>query len=84
MTARRQLEAERCESARRSVHAVADIDDEVIENRRGRHRRLHRCVVPSHRKTPADPPQRDAAETAPRGVNLLALAGPALPLATPG
>jgi len=49
MAARRQLEAERGKGARRLIHAVADIDDEVIENGRGQgHGRLPalRCVAP--------------------------------------
>jgi len=35
MAARRQFEAERREIARRFVHVVADIDDDVVENGRG-------------------------------------------------
>ena len=35
MAARRQLEAERGEGVRRLVHPVANIDDDMIENRRG-------------------------------------------------
>jgi hypothetical protein len=49
MAARRQLEAERSEGARSLVHAVADIDDDVIENGRGqRHGRppALRCDAP--------------------------------------